>query len=284
MSTPSCGQVCEVVAPDATGLVTKYFNCSSIFLRMKFPDGELFKPPLRRPPEVLLQQYLQNGTMIQKHGKYFDNSNSDNRTKIFKRSNIRQIMIQAPVAVGYGRGGYLLWHLLRKYRTQMRGKAGVVIGTQNPWIEVLLLRNGAANVTTVDYQPMELRYPGLHFVSVDQLADLYLQGHQPRFDFAVSFSSMEHSGLGRYGDPLNPWADMEAAAQVWCLLREGGLFFLGLPGSDHPVGELHFNGRRSYGEGRWQQMAANFDSLEWRKRSFDRYLHDVCVLKKRAPF
>ena len=29
-----------------------------------------------------------------------------------------------------------------------------------------------------------------------------------KFDAVVSFSSLEHSGLGRYGDAINPWADV----------------------------------------------------------------------------
>ena len=45
------------------------------------------------------------------------------------------------------------------------------------------------------------------------------------FDFAVSFSSIEHCGLGRYGDPLNPFGDFEAVAQVWCMCKPGALFF-----------------------------------------------------------
>ena len=47
------------------------------------------------------------------------------------------------------------------------------------------------------------------------------------FDTAFSYSSIEHAGLGRYGDPLNPYADIEAVAQVACLLKPGGIFFLG---------------------------------------------------------
>ena len=35
------------------------------------------------------------------------------------------------------------------------------------------------------------------------------------FDAVVSFSSIEHSGLGRYGDALNPWGDLIASAQAW---------------------------------------------------------------------
>ncbi len=36
-----------------------------------------------------------------------------------------------------------------------------------------------------------------------------LNGSLDRFDAMASYSSLEHSGLGRYGDALNPWGDQE---------------------------------------------------------------------------
>ena len=60
-------------------------------------------------------------------------------------------------------------------------------------------------------------------------------GSLPLFDLVFTFSSVEHSGLGRvsksvrlflyynishtagrYGDPLNPWGDIITIAQAWC--------------------------------------------------------------------
>jgi hypothetical protein len=38
----------------------------------------------------------------------------------------------------------------------------------------------------------------------------------------VTFSSVEHSGLGRYGDALNPWGDIIAIARAWCVTKQGG--------------------------------------------------------------
>ena len=34
-----------------------------------------------------------------------------------------------------------------------------------------------------------------------------------KYDAMVTFSSLEHSGLGRYGDGLNPWGDLIAMAR-----------------------------------------------------------------------
>ena len=41
-------------------------------------------------------------------------------------------------------------------------------------------------------------------------------------DFAFSYSSIEHNGLGRYGDPLNANADLQDVEMLSCILRPGG--------------------------------------------------------------
>ena len=38
----------------------------------------------------------------------------------------------------------------------------------------------------------------------------------------ITYSSLEHSGLGRYGDSLNPWGDLITMAKAWCLLKPKG--------------------------------------------------------------
>ena len=49
------------------------------------------------------------------------------------------------------------------------------------------------------------------------------------FDAAFAISSLDHDGLGRYGDPINPTADVEAMQRLRCLLRDHGLLFLTVP-------------------------------------------------------
>ena len=43
------------------------------------------------------------------------------------------------------------------------------------------------------------------------------------------FCSFDHDGLGRYGDPINPDADLEAMQNVQKLLRPGHKMFLTVP-------------------------------------------------------
>ena len=51
------------------------------------------------------------------------------------------------------------------------------------------------------------------------------------FDVIFSFSSLEHSGLGRYGDPLNPWADLMSVAEAWCVSGPSAQLALAVPTS-----------------------------------------------------
>ncbi len=48
-------------------------------------------------------------------------------------------------------------------------------------------------------------------------------------DRALSLSSFDHDGLGRYGDPINPIGDLVAMETVKQDLRSDGLLFLTIP-------------------------------------------------------
>jgi hypothetical protein len=93
--------------------------------------------------------------------------------------------------------------------------------------------------------------------------------------------SLEHSGLGRYGDSLNPHGDIEAAVQTWCLLRPGGIFLLGLPATDPLASkdELVWNAHRHYGPLRLAEMFAGYELREF----FYIELHSIEALHILGP-
>jgi hypothetical protein len=65
------------------------------------------------------------------------------------------------------------------------------------------------------------------------------------FDSVWSYSSLEHDGLGRYQDPLNPYGDLQTMTKITCILKPGGFVFLGLPLNIND--SLEFNLHRLYG-------------------------------------
>jgi SAM-dependent methyltransferase len=93
---------------------------------------------------------------------------------------------------------------------------------------VMMLSVLSAHVPTVfvDYRPLRTNLPGIQSVGGDLL----------RLPFAdatlMSVSSLhviEHIGLGRYGDALNPQGSRLAAGELARVLRPGGRLFLSVP-------------------------------------------------------
>ena len=74
----------------------------------------------------------------------------------------------------------------------------------------------------------------------------------------VTFSSLEHSGLGRYGDSLNPWGDLITMAKAWCLTKPKGRALVGVP-SGFDV--IMFNASRNYGPIMSSHLFANWNVI-----------------------
>ena len=79
---------------------------------------------------------------------------------------------------------------------QVQGKNVLVIGSQTPWIESLLISQGANHVTTFDYIKIESEHPQTETLLPPEMSNKFSNG--VRYDLMVTFSSIEHSGLGRY--------------------------------------------------------------------------------------
>ena len=63
-----------------------------------------------------------------------------------------------------------------------------------------------------------------------ELNDLFVTNkYEGMFDAITSYSSIEHSGLSRYGDAPNPWGDLITMAKNWCYLKDSGWAFIGIP-------------------------------------------------------
>ena len=80
----------------------------------------------------------------------------------------------------------------------VKHKHVLVIGSTSPWIEVILLSEGVGNITTLDYNPYNTDHPKIRTLSPMDMSQLIWTGNAPTFDAMITFSSIEHSGLGRY--------------------------------------------------------------------------------------
>ena len=125
-------------------------------------------------------------------------------------------------------------------KVDVSGKKAVVLGSVSPWIECILLAFGVKESITVEYGPIRCDHESIE--TIDRLREtLPLPGS---CDLVCSFSSIEHSGLGRYGDRIDPAGDLKAMNEIYEWLTPGGLALIGVPVSDRNL--MMGNGHRIY--------------------------------------
>ena len=130
-----------------------------------------------------------------------------------------------------------------------------VAGSISPWVEAICISRGAARVVTVDYNLPSTTSPRLTLQSMSALRGATVT---ERFDAIFSFSSIEHDGLGRYGDPVNPLGDVAAMGEFALLLRPSGLLYLGLPIARSGAAN---GGARFYDGERFRALSAGWDHV-----------------------
>jgi Caenorhabditis protein of unknown function, DUF268 len=82
------------------------------------------------------------------------------------------------------------------------------------------------DTTFVDYRPLTASLPGLTSIAGNILDLPFSDNSLP----SVScLHVIEHIGLGRYGDPLDPLGSEKAALELQRVVTTGGLLFLSLP-------------------------------------------------------
>merc|ERR1712238_385946 len=78
--------------------------------------------------------------------------------------------------------------------------------------------------------------------------NIMLEDVDTQFDIGVSYSSIEHDGQGRYGDPLNPDGDFAAMKEIYLKVKPGGYFLLHVPLSSDD--KFYWYSMRNYGPAR----------------------------------
>lgn len=264
-------------------------ECLNLFKKIRFPSKNLLhNPPLKKPPSEMLNDFIQNGNMpisdfyINDLKYHPDASSKDTNNKTlvkFDKTRYTIDKIKAGIKDGPYGNGKLSQDML-KYVKKIESNTMLIIGTLDPWIEQISYTLGASKITTLDYTRQKWDDPKLEWYHVNDYLDELINGKKfENFDNSVSFSSIEHSGLGRYGDPLSPNGDFDAVKQVHCLLKPGGLFFLGLPSTNTETGRLEFNAHRIYGFKRLELMFKDWDFVE---KSQQGDIHAVYILKKKS--
>lgn len=216
--------------------------------------------PYKVIPDDLLPKYTMNN-QIPVFSWWLDNRTNDNIVwnnefinefcTRFTPDNIRN---NAEGQADYGHE--VCVNLLRSFEDyNIKNQHVAVVGSLTPWIEAILI-NLNNTVTTIEYNVPESSYDKITCKDYFE----YFEKNSNTFDSVVSFSSIEHSGLGRYGDPLDPDGDLKTMQVIHKNLKKDGLLIWGSPvGND----SLVWNAHRVYGPLRLPKLFENFKEMNW---------------------
>lgn len=124
--------------------------------------------------------------------------------------------------------------------TQQRPANHVDVGSHHMFVAFL---SKVLPLTMVDIRPLSLKLEGLNFREGSILA---LPFADQSVESLSSLCVVEHIGLGRYGDPLDPNGTEKALAELKRVLKPNGNLYLSLPLDDE--NKVFFNAHRAFQE------------------------------------
>ena len=107
-------------------------------------------------------------------------------------------------------------------------------------------------VTMVDIRPLPFETEGLSFQE-GSILDLPFETNS--LETISSLCVVEHIGLGRYGDPLDPWGSEKSVAELQRVVKPGGHIVFSVPIDER--NRIYFNAHRAFTPG---YISSLFDS------------------------
>lgn len=148
-----------------------------------------------------------------------------------------------------------------------RPKYHVDVGSHHKYVALL---SRVLPVTMVDIRPLSLPLEGLNFRKGSILDMPYEDGS------VTSVSSLcviEHIGLGRYGDSLDPDGTEKALSELKRIVAAGGNLYLSIP--IHDDNRTYFNAHRAFSEDYLLDLFHPFEVVEKRYIHGNEYAADL---------
>jgi hypothetical protein len=195
-------------------------------------------PPRKIPPS-LLKAFTKNGR-IPVYERYINSARSSKAPDDWSSEKIEINIgkIRCKQMNIFGHTDIWLSLALSKYKHTIEGGSIGIFSAIKPWYSSFALEYGGYPFSLEYILPRTID-PRIHIRTV---AD-YMRAPQ-KFDAIISISNIQHDGLGRYNDPLNPEGDIIAMDIFKAMLRPGGYLFLSVPVCKD---SLLFNTTRTYG-------------------------------------
>ena len=206
-------------------------SCASLIERYSAPKQPSTGPP-REMPEDLVGGFTMDGSI--ELGEFFVDDTMGGQGSHYKyprRDIDHMVKGAAQTLSGRTRGGrkndHWIIDALKTHAESVKGADVLIYGSMEPWYEALMIAMDAGSVTTVEYNRLTYDHPVITTVTPQELPEV--AEAKGGFDLALSISSFDHDGLGRYGDPLEPNNDLRAMRTASCLLKPTGSLIVTVP-------------------------------------------------------
>lgn len=147
-----------------------------------------------------------------------------------------------------------IFQALDDLEEELKDKQVCLMGSFLSWYEGVLLSYGACPIV-IDYHPISTTDARVTYLTRAQFAK-----NPRKFDLILSISRIDHAGLGRYGEPIDPDGDLKEMAFYKQMLNPGGKLLLALPiGPD----ALVWNAHRIYGWKRLKTLLKGWKSIQY---------------------
>jgi hypothetical protein len=197
-------------------------ECSDLYMKIR-RNPHIYKPPLRSPPEDMLESFQMNRKMPIVKYEYEDNSFNDSDGKtigkipVITKKDLENIELRHDDFENLNHGPKVLQSELKDYKHQIKGAEIAVLGSDDPWIETIVSTLGAKKVHTLEYTRRNYEDDKFKWWHIHDFLDMALdKNYVNKIDFAVTYSTIQHAGLGRYGDALSPDGDLESMKLINC--------------------------------------------------------------------
>lgn len=114
------------------------------------------------------------------------------------------------------------------------------------------------NINLIDIRPLERNVDGLNFIQSDATSLKNISDNS--IESLSALCSLEHFGLGRYGDPIDPDACYKCFDAISCKVKQGGDIYLSVPiGKEH----VEFNAHRVFYASTIVENFSKFELIEF---------------------
>lgn len=187
-----------------------------------------------------------------KIGDYYCEPYADNTTRTYTMKQIDKYkeLIAERKGAYYEETDMWLYEALDKH--SIEDKDVVIVGSEQPWYETIACVYSGKGCSCLEYNKRVCESDKMKYYQYDDYDSL------PKFDACISVSSIEHSGLGRYGDDIDPDGDIKAMQDIKNILKKDGLLFLSVPmGEDRVM----WNAHRVYGKIRMEVLLEGWEQI-----------------------